>query len=257
MNTILKTVAALVGSAIACHGASTLITLSGSLADYEVELQTIDGSASTRVQNGSADRLEVFADPFIPGFAVNEGRTLFQFNLNDLGTAASDATTIENAVLRFTLLSVSAQPDFGIEVWGRNTNAATAILTTDNNAGGQFGGAGYHRISPQGMALAPTDIAGPVELSVDITDFMDERFQALRNDDDGWVMIRLQADTPITIASGLSGTYAFASADHSNPAYRPELDLVLIPEPATAALLLGLVTLALVYTRARRARTNG
>ena len=255
MNPLLKVAAVFIASAVVSHGANTFITLTGNPADYEAELQTLEGSSpSTAARRGDAEGLRVLADPFIPGFGVNEGRAIFQFNLHDLGTAGSENTVVDSALLRFTLLSATPDIAFGVEVWGRQSNNS-AVISVDNpesNAGGQFGGAGYDRLGPTGLQAGAGEITTPVELSLDITAFMNDRFQSFHADDDGWIIIRLQADTLITPTSLLAGAYTFASADHPDAAFQPELDLALIPEPTTVAAALGLGALMLVFLRRQR-----
>ncbi len=230
------------------------IKIAGDTADFEAQRESsIGGSPVTEATRGEADSLRVFGDEFITDFAVDEGRPVFQFNLADIGAAAADNPIVQNATLRLTLLSVSPEPEFGVEAWGRGENLDAPVLFTDSGAGAHYGSAAYARVHDAGFTWVPATAAEPTPVSLDVTTFLNARYSEFLDTGDPWVFFRLQADKSIALGDGADTTFAFASADHPDPDIRPELELTLIPEPRLIALAAGVLALTLVLRRRRNA----
>lgn len=233
--------------------AAVPVTLTGNSADFEAQLQSFSsgGLPSTSAVRGSADSLRVLADPFIPGVGLDEGRPVFQFDLAALAPLAAANPTVSNASLRLTLLDVSAAPEFGVEAWGRDSNLAAPITAGDPTAGNEFGASAYAAI---GGGFVPTSITGAQEVSLELTNYLNDRYQEYRQGGDNWVVLRLQPDGALDVADAPDTSYGFASADHSNAAFHPEMDLTLVPEPTHAGIFVATLAGVLVLVRRRAVR---
>lgn len=229
------------------------IKIVGDAADFEAQRQSLVGSSTTLAEAGEADSLRVFGDEFIPNVALDEGRPVFQFNLADIGAAAADNPLVQSAALRLTLLSVSPDPEFGVEAWGRGENLDAPVFYTDGGASAHYGSAAYARVHDAGFTWVPETAAEPTEVSLDVTTFLNARYSEFLDTGSAWVFFRLQADQSIALGDGAETTFAFASADHPDPDLRPELELTLIPEPRLIGLAAGFLALTLVLRRRRNA----
>lgn len=216
---------------------SVLAEISGSPDDYESERQSYtDGtSPSTSSGAGTAESLSVSSVMLVPNFVMDESRPVFQFDLSTLAGVDPATNIVQSATLRLSLLSASAAPEFALEAWGRNGNLPGPIPAGAGNAGAQFASNTYSRADQAGLG----GLAAPASLEIDVTNFMQARYDEYLGGGDSWVLFRLQPDAAPSIAVNPNTSYEFASANHSIVDLRPGLDLALVPEPAVAVLALA------------------
>ncbi len=231
----LATIAALCALLPATASASSvLVQIGGSPEDYESRLQTFtDGTPPvTRTGAGADETLSVSSVMLFPGFAMQESRPIFQFDLSSLAGTDPAADILQSATLRLSLLSVSDSPQFTLEAWGRNENLPGPVSQDASNAGAQFASSAYARADAGGLdGIVETGV-----LEIDVTDFMRSRHEDWLGGGGDWVLFRLQPDDPPSIADEPDTSFVFASADHGMIDRRPVLSVSLIPEPGVALL---------------------
>ena len=230
---------------LAAASSGYALVLSGDPADYQTEFEQVQGSLGTvSSSGGSSETLRVFSQD-TGGFLLEAGRPIFQFDLSTLNQP------LASAVLALELLSLETNTDYAIEVWGSGGNFEGPLIAGASGAAGQYAASGYQQAT-LGSFLDQETPEGKV--SADITGYLNARYQEFAAGGESWVYLRLQPSYDFIAGSGVSASFAFASADHVNEAFRPRLEITPIPEPAHAVLLAGLAALFLLWRQVKTAR---
>ena len=224
--------------------AAGALILPGDPADYEAQRQQFEASGTVTAVRGDHESLQLFSRDF-GGFAMEEGRPIYQFDLSALDQP------LASAVFSVELLSVDTNVDYAVEIWGSQSNLAGPLTAGESGSGGQFAASGYEPVREPGVFLADQGTAlGRVFL--DITGYLNDRYAEWANGGDSWAYLRLQSADTFALGSGVDATFTFASADHPNLAFQPSIETVAIPEPAHAALLTALAGAWLLWHRLRK-----
>jgi hypothetical protein len=225
---------------LAAASSGYALVLSGDPADYQTEFEQVQGSLGTvSSSGGSSETLQVFSQD-TGGFLLEAGRPIFQFDLSSL------SQPLASAVLKLRLLSAAANTDYAIEVWGAGNKFAEPLIAGTGGAAGQYAASGYLQAAPAPFLDQET---AEGEVSADITDFLNARYDELAAGGDSWVFLRLQPSQDFIPGSGVNASFTFASADHIDEAFHPRIEVTPIPEPAHAVLLAGLAALFLIRRR--------
>ena len=227
-------------------------TLDGSADDYEANrTQSEGGLPNLSAGRENEETLRLFADdPSGNGDVMQEGRPIFQFDLSGLPATQFDEPIIESATLTLTLTDFTDSPEFGLELWGRETLLSAAAQESP----GEFDSSDYQFAGARGVNFFSDPVTDPLSISFDVTAHLASLYLAYQQTGDPWALFRLQPDEIPDIGSSPATFYDFASAENSDSDLHPNLEVAIIPEPAGAAGLVGVLALGLLFFRSHQRR---
>jgi hypothetical protein len=245
-RTAICTSAALALSLIATQGFGATIIGDGKDAFVRDNTSGGDGTGDLVLNQGS--------NTFDAGFWANDNRRagVFVFQL----PTRSPGQVVDTANFSVQEFSRDAAVDFDIDLWGLRVSDPSDGDTTDDEVLTTDYGVGTSPAGPSGQELIEesfidndvdgdsqrhdTDAAGESNLVT----FLNNNYV-----DNGLLFLRATPDS--TLPDGDTRNYTFAAGDRSSG--QPELDVTLVPEPASASLaLVGLGSLVMVSGRRRR-----
>ena len=155
----------------------------------------------------------------------------------DLSALAGQGPTISSAQL-VAYRTATIYPNGAVAVYGATANRTEVLDISAPATLNEFASPAYTLLSSTfAPNVAPGEAAA--SFSLDVSAYLQARYNDYLADPSlDTVILRLQAP-------GISGTdIRFASGDNATVANRPRLDVTVVPEPATAALVAGCLGLA-------------
>ena len=215
-------------------------SLPSSPADFEIRRELAEGSPNFGKLTTQAQADETL-DVWYAG-GESEYRAFAEF---DLAALAGQGPTISLAQL-VAYRTFSSYPNSAVAVYGATANRADvldiAALATLN----EFASPAYTLLSSTFAPNVAPNASG-ASFTLDVTSYLQARYDAYLADPTlDTVILRLQAP-------GFFGTdIRFASGDNATAANRMRLDVNVVPEPSTAAMLAGAVAMTTLRRRVGR-----